>query len=91
MDNSQRCARRKRLLFRSWHRGMREMDMLLGRFAERHIDTFSDRQLALLEAILDHVDPEVYAWLSGREPVPAEMQSDVMRLLKNFTVSIDKY
>ena len=91
MDNSQRCARRKRLLFRSWHRGMREMDMLLGRFAECHIDTFSDRQLGLFEAILEQVDPQIYAWVSGREPVPAAMQSDIMRLLKKFTIPIDKY
>ena len=91
MDDGQRSVRRKRLLFRSWHRGMREMDMLLGRFAERHIDTFSDRQLALFEAILEEVDPEIYGWLSGRIPVPAGMQSDVMRLLKNFTVSIDQH
>ena len=91
MDNSQRCPRRKRLLFRSWHRGMREMDMLLGRFADLHVDTFSARQLALFEEILDHVDPEIYAWLSGREPVPSAMASDVMRMLKNFTISIDEY
>ena len=75
MGNVQRCARRRRLLFRSWHRGMREMDMLLGRFAEQHIDSFSNRELALFEAILNHVDPDIYAWLSGREPVPA----DIMR------------
>lgn len=91
MDNGQRCARRKRLLFRSWHRGMREMDMLLGRFADQHIDSFSNRELALFEAILNHVDPDIYAWLSGREPVPAEMQSNVMNQLLKFTISIDKY
>jgi antitoxin CptB len=91
MDDGQRSARRKRLLFRSWHRGMREMDMLLGRFADLHVDTFSDRQLALFEAILEEVDPVLYGWLSGRNPVPADMQSDVMRLLKNFTISIDQY
>jgi len=91
MDNSQRCARRKRLLFRSWHRGMREMDMLLGRFAELHVDSFSVRQLTAFEAILNNVDPEIYAWLSGREPVPTALQGDVMDMLKNFTISIDKY
>jgi len=91
MDGNQRCARRKRLLFRSWHRGMREMDMLLGRFADNHIDTFTERQLTSFEAILNHVDPDIYAWLSGREPIPAEMQSDVMQLLRKFTISIDKY
>ena len=65
--------------------------MLLGRFAEQHIDSFSNRELALFEAILNNVDPDIYAWLSGREPVPAEMQSNVMKQLLNFTISIDKY
>ena len=43
--------RRKRLKFRSWHRGMREMDLLIGRFADRNLDVFSERQLDLLETL----------------------------------------
>jgi len=80
-------ARRKRLLFRCWHRGTREMDLLLGRFAERHLATFSERQLMLFEEMLDHGDPDLYAWLAGRETPPTRLDHDVMKLFLNFKYS----
>lgn len=84
-DNSESIDhRRKRLLFRSWHRGTREMDLLLGRFAEQHLETFSSRQLDLFEAMLNHGDPDLYDWLAGREAVPEAMNHDVMRLFLQF-------
>jgi antitoxin CptB len=84
-------ARRKRMLFRSWHRGMREMDMLLGKFAEQHLEGFSDIQLDRFEAILAEIDPDIYNWLSGREPIPDDLQNDVMEMLKKFTLSINSF
>lgn len=77
-------TRRKRLLFRSWHRGSREMDLLLGRFAERHLPTFSERQLDLFEDLLEAGDPDLFAWLAGRETPPTALNHDVMKLLLNF-------
>lgn len=81
------AVRRKRLLFRSRHRGSREMDLLLGRFAERHLPTFSERQLTLFEEMLEYGDPELYAWLAGRETAPASLNHDVMKLFLNFKYS----
>ena len=51
---------RKRLLYRSWHRGTREMDLLLGRFAECNLPTFSARQVELYEALLEYGDNDLY-------------------------------
>ncbi len=82
--NDPLTTRRKRLLFRSWHRGSREMDLLLGRFAERHLPTFSERQLDLFEELLEAGDPDLFAWLAGREPPPSGLNHDVMRLFLNF-------
>lgn len=76
--------RRKRLRFRSWHRGTREMDLLLGSFADRHLPTFSDRQLNLYEAMLERSDSDLYEWLTGRAVVPREIDHDVMKLFLNF-------
>lgn len=76
--------RRKRLLFRSRHRGSREMDLLLGRFAERHLPTFSQRQLDLFEELLEIGDPDLYAWLAGRTAPPAARMHDVMKLFLHF-------
>jgi antitoxin CptB len=73
--------RRDRLRFRSWHRGTREMDLLMGRFADAHLAGFSPEQLAQYEVILELGDPDLYNWIAGREPVPAEHDGEVLRLL----------
>ena len=63
--------RRKRLLFRCWHRGTREMDLILGRFADAEIATLTDDEMAELEALMDVPDPDLYAALSDpRAPSP---------------------
>ena len=67
-SDSDMDRRRKRLRFRSWHRGMREMDLLIGRFADRNLDVFSERQLDLFEALLHETDPDLYGWLTDRQP-----------------------
>ncbi len=86
METSQTSSahRRKRLLFRSWHRGTREMDLLLGNFAKRNLATFSDRQLDLYEALLEYADADIYDWISRREALPAALDNDVMKLLLNY-------
>ena len=58
-------ARRKRLLFRCWHRGTRELDLIVGRFADTYLPTLSDAELSQLEVILDVADPELYDALIG--------------------------
>ncbi|NBO19910.1 MAG: succinate dehydrogenase assembly factor 2, partial [Proteobacteria bacterium] len=62
----------KKLIFRSWHRGTREMDLLLGRFADAYLPAFTPMQLEAYAAILELPDPDLYNWITGLEPVPAE-------------------
>jgi antitoxin CptB len=76
--------RRKRLLFRSWHRGTREADLILGSFAEVHLAGFDAVQLDRYEALLDVPDPDLFDWLAGREAPPALHDNDVTRLLLAF-------
>jgi len=75
---------RKRLLFRSGHRGLKEMDLLLGGFARRYLDGFSADQLALYDALLEENDPNLYAWIIGREAPPANHDTPVLKLLQDF-------
>ena len=63
--------RRKRLLFRCWHRGTREMDLILGRFADAEIADLTDDELAELELLIDVPDPDLYAALTGSIPAGA--------------------
>lgn len=76
--------RRKRLLFRSWHRGTREADLILGSFADAYLAGFDEAQLDRYEALLDTPDPELFDWLSGRVAPPPESDHDVTRLLLAF-------
>lgn len=78
------ATRRKRLIFRSWHRGMRETDLMLGRFADRHVAGMTADQLERYEALIESPDPDIYNWVTGAEPVPPSHDTDVMRLLRNF-------
>jgi len=57
------------LLFRCWHRGTREMDLILGRFADAAIASLSDDELDRLEHLIEVPDPDLYAALTGDKPL----------------------
>lgn len=78
-------VRRKRLIFRSWHRGTREADLMLGRFADQYLERFSAAELDLYEDLIGYSDPDIYGWLSDREPIPEPLRNPVTLLLKSFT------
>ncbi|CAN7754330.1 succinate dehydrogenase assembly factor 2 [Bradyrhizobium sp. LjRoot220] len=74
--------RRKRLLFRCWHRGTREMDLILGRFADAEIVDLSDSDMAELERLLEVPDPDLYAALTGDKPLAPEYASALFDRIK---------
>ena len=77
--------RRKRLLFRSAHRGMQETDIFLGRFAELHLATMNEEQVDRFEALLEETDNDLFNWISRRESLPPAFDHDVMNMILNFT------
>jgi len=76
--------RKRRIVFRAWHRGTREMDLLLGRFTERFIDDLSDAEIAMLEQLMETPDPDIYNWLIGAAPVPAQCDTPLLRKIRAF-------
>ena len=76
--------RRKRLLFRCWHRGTREMDLILGRFADAEIATLDDDELAQLEHLIEVPDPDLYAALTGDAPLVGEYARHLFDRIKSF-------
>ena len=77
-------ARRRRLLFRSWHRGIREMDLVYGGFADAHIATLSDAELDDYEKLLELRDQQVLNWVSGAQPTPPDYDTALFRRLRDF-------
>lgn len=63
-------VRRKRLRYRSWHRGMKEMDLILGRFADQALATMTEAELGHYEALLSEQDPDLYDWVCRRTAMP---------------------
>lgn len=79
--------RRKRLIFRSGYRGMKELDIVMGAFADRYVAAFDGDELRQYEAILDVPDSDLLDWLCGKSPVPDAMSSPVMRKLMDFEIA----
>ena len=76
--------RRRKLIYRSNYTGTKETDIILSRFAERNLPTFSERQLDLYEHILEAGDPEIMAWVVGRKPIPPEFDNEISQMLVRF-------
>lgn len=74
-------ARRRKLRFRSWHRGTREMDLVLGPFADRALGGFDSAALDQYESLLSEEDPDIFDWVTRRSAPPPEADSPVLRLL----------
>ena len=81
-----RDVRYRRLLFRCWHRGTQESDVILGGFVEAHIADFDSAQLDRFEALLECTDPDLFDWIINGFTAPEEHDHDVMRLLRAFAL-----
>ena len=81
----ERDIRLKRLRFRSWHRGTKEADLMVGGFFDAHGATWSDDQIAWFESFIEEQDVDIMAWAMGVQPVPAQWDGPMMRDLKTLT------
>ncbi|MBN9347320.1 MAG: succinate dehydrogenase assembly factor 2 [Devosia sp.] len=72
------AIRRRRLRYRAWHRGTKEMDLVLGPFADAHLDGLAAPELDRLEALMDEEDTDLLKWVMGQEPVPADADADLL-------------
>ncbi len=77
---TERELRLKRLAMRSWRRGTKEMDLVLGRFWDSHGATLDDATLDLYEDLLSENDQELYTWVSGQVEAPPRFSSLIGRL-----------
>jgi antitoxin CptB len=82
--------RRRRLLFRSWHRGIREMDLIMGRFADAWLAKLSEEDLREYERLIEVPDPELFAWITGVEDVPSSFDTALLAQLRAFHLEARK-
>ena len=77
-------VRRRRLLFRAWRRGVRETDLIVGRFADAYIEKLDEPALDDFERLIEVPNGELYAWVAGDTAVPADHDTTVLRDLIAF-------
>ena len=76
--------RRRRLLFRSWHRGVREMDLIMGRFADACLADLSEQELDEYEHLIAAPDSDLFAWIIGTDAAPPRYDTALLRRLRVF-------
>lgn len=74
----------KKLLYQSCHRGCKETDLIIGKFAKFHLEKMSDDELMTFRKILQFSDGDIYDWYTKKKPVPKEKSSDIMTQILNF-------
>jgi antitoxin CptB len=79
--------RRRKLLYHAWHRGMRETDLIVGRFADRTIDQLTEAELTEFERLIEVADRDLLAWVTGEVAVPADYDGPLFRRLCAFQLS----
>jgi antitoxin CptB len=82
--NARLKERLGRIIFRAWRRGFREADLVLGPFAEQVGPTLDTAELDAFESMLEAEDHDLYAWIIGKAPIPAEHDGPVMARLQAF-------
>ncbi|MEL6608251.1 MAG: succinate dehydrogenase assembly factor 2 [Pseudomonadota bacterium] len=81
------ATRRKRLYMRSIRRGIKEMDLILGGFADRALGDLTVAQLDAYEAVLSEHDHDLYQWVSGQAEMPPEHAEMLTRIASDFRQS----
>jgi antitoxin CptB len=76
--------RRKKLRFRSWHRGTRELDLIFGSFADAAIESLDAAELDDYERLLDLQDSDLMDWVMGAKPLPVDFDRPLYRRILAF-------
>lgn len=76
--------RRRRTLFRAWHRGIREMDLIFGQFADKELAGLSDDDLEEFEGILAEDDSDLFKWICGEQDLPDRLKTTLFSRISAF-------
>ena len=82
MTQSDLTKRRKILKYRAHHRGIKEMDIVLGTYADKYLDELNEAQLDQFEELINIPDQDFFAYLTDQQDIPEELNNDIMKILK---------
>jgi len=77
-------TRRRRVRYRAWHRGIREMDLVLGPYADAMTPLLQPEALDRLEVLMDEADTDLLKWVMGQEPPPKDVDAELLGQLIDF-------
>ncbi len=77
-------TRRKRALIRAWRRGTREMDLVMGRFADQELARLSEAELGEFERLLEETEADVFAWVTNRASPPEAFDTPLLARLRTY-------
>jgi len=83
MAHPMSAERLNKIRFRAWRRGFREADLILGPFADRHLEGMDGAELDAFEALLAEQDHDLYGWITG-QPAPPEFEGPMLERLRDF-------
>lgn len=63
---------------------MKENDVMIGRFAVERVENMTDDELDMFENLMNHTDNDLYNWITGKEPTPDMVDSDVLQQIKKY-------
>lgn len=82
--------RMKRLRMRAWHRGIKEMDLILGGWADTHLADADAATIDAFEAVLAEADHDLYQWVSGQADAPAPLAPMIERLAADMQPTLGR-
>ena len=77
--------RLRRLKMRSWRRGMKEMDLILGQFADTRLTQLNPTELDAHEGLMAQNDQDLYAWINGAKEIPKEFDAPISLILRHLS------
>ncbi len=82
--------RKRRLVFRAWHRGIKELDLIFGNFVEANVADFSEEDCAWFETLFEEQDHDILKWVTKKEDVPEAFQGPMMDRLQKLDFMVLK-
>lgn len=85
-----REIRLKRLRLRAWHRGIKEMDLILGGWADRYLEGADDATIDAFETVMAEADHDLYTWVSGQADAPEDLAPMIARLAADMVPTLGR-